>query len=198
MIRISFIAFVLLACCTISHAQKHAIGLRLGDPMAVTYKNYLSKTQSVEFILGSAPTNWHWGYYQNSFEHYSQFDNERYISHEVLSTLYLQGRYLLNYDIQIDGMIGKLDWYWGLGALLKVANVRYTFQDFSGNLPVESETKYDIDLGPEGIIGLEYKFEDVPISVFGETSLVIELLDRPGAIRVFGAAGVRYNFNRLQ
>src|SRR6478752_5292801 len=111
--RISFITIILLACCTISYAQKHAIGVRLGDPMGITYKNYLSKTQSAEFILGSASPNWHWDYYQRSFEHYSQFDNDRYISHEVLSTLYLQARYLLNYNIQIEGMIGKLDWYWG-------------------------------------------------------------------------------------
>jgi hypothetical protein len=198
MIRISFIALVLLACCTVSNAQKHAIGLRLGDPMGITYKNYLTKTRSVEFILGSASKNWHWDYYQNSFEDYSQFSNDRYISHQVLSTLYLQGRYLLNYDIQIDGMVGKLDWYWGLGALVKAAHVRYTFQDFSGNVPVESGTKYDIDFGPEGIIGLEYKFQNIPLSVFGEASLLIELADRPGAIRVFGAVGARYNFNRLQ
>jgi len=198
MIRIGFFVFSLLACCSISHAQKHAIGLRLGDPMGITYKNYISKTQSAEFILGSAPANWHWNYYQNSFHHYSQFDNDRYISHEVLSTIYLQARYLLNYDIQIDGMIGKLDWYWGLGALLKTASVRYHFQDISGNVPAESETKHDFDFGPEGIIGLEYRFADIPLSVFGETSLMIELLDRPGAVRVFGAAGVRYNFNRLQ
>ncbi|HZX74300.1 MAG TPA: hypothetical protein VFE57_07765, partial [Cyclobacteriaceae bacterium] len=184
MIRISFIVVVLLACCTISNAQKHGIGLRFGDPMGITYKNYLSKTRSVEFILGSASKNWHWDYYQGSFEHYSQFDNYQYRSHEVQSTLYLQARYLLNYDIQISGMVGKLDWYWGLGALLKSANVRYHYQDFSGTGPVLTDTKYDIDFGPEGIIGLEYKFEDVPLSIFGETSLMLELLDRPGAIRV--------------
>ena len=198
MMRTSLVAAVLLVCVTITNAQKQGIGLRLGDPMGITYKNYLNKTRSVEFILGSASRNWHGAYYLNSFESYSQYDNYRYISHEVLSTIYLQARYLLNYDIRIDGMVGKLDWYWGIGALLKSSNVRYRFQDFSGNGPVNTSTKYDIDLGPEGIIGLEYKFQDVPVSVFGETSLMIELADRPGALRVFGGVGVRYNFNRLQ
>lgn len=178
-----------------AHAQRHGIGLRLGDPVGITYKNYLSKTQSVEFGLGTVSPNWHWSYYQNSFEHYPQFNNDRYVSHEVLSTVYLQARYLLNYDLRIDGMIGKLDWYWGLGAMLKSTQVRYAFQAISGNEPVRREVKSDIDLGPEGIIGLEYKFEDVPVSVFAETSLLIELLDRPGAVRVFGGAGVRYNFD---
>jgi hypothetical protein len=196
--RIFYFIVVLLACSTLSNAQKHALGLRLGDPMGITYKNYLDKTHSVEAILGSASPDWHWGYYQRSFDNYSQYDNDRYISHRVLNTLYLQARYLVNYNIQIDGMVGKLDWYWGLGALLKSANVRYTFQDLSGTQPVRTDTKYNIDLGPEGIIGLEYKFEDIPVSVFGETSLLIELLDRPGAVRVFGGGGVRYNFNRLQ
>jgi hypothetical protein len=195
---INCLVVVLLAVCTVSHAQKHGIGLRLGDPVGVTYKNYLNKNHSVEAIIGSASPDWHWGYYQRSFENYPRYDNDRYVSHRVLSTLSLQARYLVNYNISIDGMVGKLDWYWGLGALLKSANVRYTFQDFSGNFPVRTDTKYDIDLGPEGIIGLEYKFEDIPVSVFGETSLMIELVDRPGAVRIFGGAGVRYNFNRLQ
>src|SRR6478752_2004311 len=113
MIRINLIAIVLVAFCTVSNAQKHGIGLRLGDPMGITYKNYLNKTRSVEFILGSASQNWHWAYYERAFENYSEYDNYRYVSHEVLSTLYLQGRYLLNDEIRIDGMVGKLDWYWG-------------------------------------------------------------------------------------
>ena len=199
MMRTSLVAAVLLACVTITNAQKQGIGLRLGDPMGITYKNYLNKTRSVEFILGSASRNWHGGYYLNSFESYSQYDNYRYISHEVLSTLYLQARYLLNYDIQIDGMVGRLDWYWGVGAMLKSARVRYTYRgDLTSSFIPPPDTKTDIDLGPEGIIGLEYKFQDVPVSVFGETSLMIELADRPGALRVFGGVGVRYNFNRLQ
>ena len=199
MVRITIIVLGFLISGNMAHAQlqKHGIGVRLGDPSGITYKNYLSKTRSVEFGIGSISPNWHWGYYQRSFGDYSQYKNDRYLSHEVMSTLYLQARYLLNYDIQIDGMVGKLDWYWGAGAMLKLARVRYHYQDITNTFLPQTDTKSDIDLGPEGIIGLEYKFEGLPLSVFGEASLMIELLNRPGAVRVFSGVGIRYNFDRL-
>ena len=51
----------------------------------------------------------------------------------------------------------------------------------------------DIDIGPEGMIGMEYTFEDVPITVFGEVSLMLELVDRV-TLRPFTGVGARYRF----
>lgn len=176
----------------IAVAQNQGIGIRLGDPMGVTYKRYFGNTRAVEFGLGSAGLGWHDGYYKNSFEARDKYDGYRYRSHTVENTLYLQGRYLLHYNIDVRDIEGKWDWYWGVGGLLKFSKVKYRFYD---DIPPfqETDTDNDIDFGPEGIIGMEYTFKDAPITIFGEVSLMFEMVDRV-TLRTFGGAGARYNF----
>lgn len=191
-----FVLTIFLFVGYFSFAQRlnQGIGLRLGDPVGITYKKYLPHSQAVELILGGASASWHRTYYQNSFDEYSQYDNYRYIGHTVESSVYLQGRYLFHYNIPVEGMVGKLDWYWGLGAMMKVAKVKYRYQDLEGGPASRTDVKTDFDIGPEGIGGIEYFFEDIPLSVFGEASVMVELADRPGAVGVFGAVGLRYIF----
>jgi hypothetical protein len=172
---------------------KQAIGLRAGSPLSITYKRYLGNDRAVEFMIGSAPTKWYKVYYKNSFDAYSKYDDLEYVSHTVRSSVYLQARYLFHYHIEeeIDGI---LQWYWGLGAMFKGATIHYRFREFDDPL-LFSDTKNDIDLGLEAPIGLEYTFEDVPITLFGELSLFFELADRPATIRgPFIGLGARYNF----
>jgi hypothetical protein len=182
----------LMLCFFGASAQRQGIGVRLGDPMGVTYKRYLPGNKAVEFGLGSASPGWHQSYYEKSFKVRHEYDDFRYRSHSVESTLYLQGRYLLHYEIPIEGMEGKLEWYWGVGAILKFAKVKYRFQDLE-TTAVDSDTRSDIDLGPEGIGGMEYTFQDVPVTIFGDISLMLELVDRP-TLRPFAGIGARYNF----
>jgi hypothetical protein len=175
-------------------AQKQSVGLRIGNPLGITYKRYLPNDRAFEFGLGTAPSGWSSNYYKNSFKDYNHYDNYDYRSHDVNSTIYFQGRYLFQYNIPIEGMVGKLDWYWGVGALLKIANVNFTYQDGDSPSNIGHDTKTDIDFGPEGIAGMEYTFDDVPITIFGEVSVMLEFADRPLTFRCFGAAGARFNF----
>jgi len=190
-----FILLAFLFVGYLSFAQKQGIGLRLGDPVGLTYKKYLPRNHAFEFGIGGASPQWHRTYYQNSFDEYSQYDNYRYIGHTVESTVYLQARYLFHYNIPVEGMEGKLDWYWGAGGMLKIAKIKYKYQDLENNPATRTDVKTDIDIGPEGILGLEYFFEDIPLTVFGEASLLVELADRPGSVRAFGGLGLRYMFN---
>jgi hypothetical protein len=182
----------LMFCFAGAFAQHQGIGVRLGDPMGLTYKMYFRDKKAIEFGLGSASPGWHRNYYEKSFEARDQYKDSRYRSHSVQSTIYLQGRYLLHHDIHIEGMEGKLDWYWGVGGLLKFSKVKYRFQNVENAL-VESDTRNDVDFGPEGIGGMEYEFQDVPVTIFGEVSLMLELVDRP-TLRPFAGIGARYNF----
>ncbi|MBX2914072.1 MAG: hypothetical protein KF856_02245 [Cyclobacteriaceae bacterium] len=190
--RLGFL--IMLIISTTAMAQQQGIGLRLGDPTGVTYKKYLGRTRAVEFGIGSAPAQWHNNYYINSFEQYPRFDNYRYQNHTVQSTVYLQGRYLFQYNIPVENMEGSLAGYWGAGALLKAAQIQYRFQNREAPFASGRGSVNDLDLGPEGIIGLEYTFQDTPLTVFGETSVFLEIADRPATIRAFGGLGVRYNF----
>jgi hypothetical protein len=88
-------------------------------------------------------------------------------------------------------MMGKLQWYWGIGGLIKMARVDYRVKKID---VVTTRSQTDIDIGPEGILGMEYTFEDVPLTIFGEFSLFVEIVDRPAALRGMSGVGVRYNF----
>jgi hypothetical protein len=174
------------------YSQDRGIGLRLGNPIGITYKKYFPRQhKAIELGLGSGYSTWYPHYYENTFNDFDRYEDFEYISHDVKSSLYFQGRYLLQNDIPIEGMVGRLEWYWGIGGLLKIAQVDFRYRDVD---EVITSSRTDIDLGPEGILGMEYTFEDVPLTIFGELSLMIEIADRPLALRGFSGVGVRYNF----
>ena len=182
-----------LATTAIAFGQNQGIGLRVGNPLGLTYKRYLPNDRAFEFIFGTAPSGWNKNYYKNSFKDLDDYESNSYLSHDVESTVYFQARYLFDYNIPVEGMVGKLDWYWGAGALLKFAkvNYRYQFGDAPANI---NDTRTDIDFGPEGIAGMEYTFDDIPLTIFGEVSVLLEFADRPLTFRAFAAAGARFNF----
>ena len=71
--------------------------------------------------------------------------------------------------------IKGLDWYFGAGGQIK---------SFSGS----------VDLGIDGTVGAEYLFQNVPISVFLDVIIYVELVDDPLDIDLDAGIGVRYNF----
>ena len=185
---------VAMLACTVSQAQDRSLGLRLGYPLGITYKAYIQSNHAVEFLLGTAPGGWNSHYYEKSFSKYNDFDNAHYLSHHVKTTVYLQGRYLFQYNIPVDGMEGKLDWYWGAGAMLKLASVQYKYRLSEPPTTDYFKTVTDIDFGPEFMGGMEYTFEDVPITLFGEVSILMELVNRPLVFRGFAGVGGRLRF----
>jgi len=189
---------IFLLCILISTAAAaqrrpdRSIGLRLGLPSGLVYKKYLPKGKAAEFLIGSVPGGWNQYYYENTFHDFDKYEGYHYRSHNINSTLYLHGRYLLQNDIYIDGMMGKLDWYWGAGAVMKLASVTYYYRDENDINRTKNTT--DIDFGPEGIIGMEYTFHDLPLTVLGDISLMLEIVDRPAALHGLSGLGIRYNF----
>lgn len=170
--RLAFL--IMLIISTVAGAQQQGIGLRLGDPMGVSYKKYFGRSHAIEFGVGSAPTNGNNSYYLNSFYEYPRYDNYRYQNHTVQSTLYLQARYLFHYNIPMQDIEGKLEWYWGGGAMLKASKIQYRYQTREAPFEPGRDIINDIDLGPEGIVGLEYTFQDVPMTIFGETGILLK------------------------
>jgi hypothetical protein len=183
------ISFLLLSVSV--YSQRQAIGLRVGDPVGLTYKKYFRRgIKALEFGIGTTGAAWHENYYKNSFKKIGRFQGFNYQSHIVESTIYLQARYMVNNQIVFEGIQGEWLWYWGFGAVAKSARIQYRYND-NGTMFTREYT--DIDLGPEIIIGTEYKIEGVPINVFGEVSLMGEIINRVG-VRNFGGVGIRYVF----
>ncbi|MEJ1236661.1 hypothetical protein WBG78_00950 [Chryseolinea sp. T2] len=189
------IAAILVACVAYNaSAQDRSLGLRLGYPLGITFKSYIQSNHAVEFLLGTQPGNWSSNYYKKSFHKFNDFENDTYLSHHVRSTLYLQGRYLFQYNIPVSGMEGMLDWYWGAGAMIKFASVQYQYHTNEPPKTPYYQTVTDVDFGPEFMGGMEYTFEDVPITLFGEVSVLIELVNRPFVFRGFAGVGGRLRF----
>ena len=51
----------------ISFAQERGVGIRLGEPLSITYKDFLTEYISIEGMIGSAGINGG-SYYQKDFE----------------------------------------------------------------------------------------------------------------------------------
>ena len=170
-------------------AQRNGIGIRLGEPSAITYKRYLADNKALEFLIGTAPNSLGDTYYRTSL--IKKYDDYTYVDHEVSEVFYLQGRYQFNHQIPTEGLAGKLDWYWGIGAAFKTAKLEYVFKDEFQDLDILSRS--DLDVGPEIMGGFEFTLQNTPLAVFAEMSTFIELADRT-TIRVLGGFGARYNF----
>jgi len=175
------------------NSPTQSVSLRLGVPVGFTYKIYTGKAEAFEFGIGGASPYWAHTYYVNSFNSFSKYKDFKYLDHKVESTIYLQGRYLKDFPIPTTGMQGQLNWYCGVGAVLKIARLNYTYTDIDASPPTQRDEHTDIDFGPEAILGAEYWLEDTPFSFYGEGSAMLELFDRVGG-RAFAAVGVRYHF----
>ena len=192
------ILFLLSLLCTSPLLAQHKDwggGVRLGDPVGVSVKKYLSRQRAVEVNVGRT-----WGYnYSNAFYRHSNYDRDFYDYewHRLRSSVSLQGRYLLHKDLRLKELPG-LDWYYGLGAQLRFFSVDYRYRYYPTLEKRQSITQVDrvthTDIGLDGIIGLEYSWREVPISVFADVNLFLELLDDPFLPFLQGGAGFRYYF----
>ncbi|MEM6525399.1 MAG: hypothetical protein AAGF85_03605 [Bacteroidota bacterium] len=188
---VCLIGLFYLSNWTIAQSFDQWVGLRVGDPFGLSYKQYGNNRTALEFTIGTTSRNRHGAYYKDKFGKINDFDRFNYSDHTVDFTLATQGRYLLHYSFPAN-VEGRLDWYWGLGAHLRISTLEYAYFDESESLNFDERTNFD--LGPEGVLGMEYEFQDYPIVGFGEFSLLGEVVDQPLKFRLFAAVGIRYGF----
>ncbi|HAQ61633.1 TPA: hypothetical protein DCR49_06495 [Candidatus Delongbacteria bacterium] len=193
-IKISLIIIAILFAGTTAFAQKKGgstnnewgIGIRLGDPSGLTVKKYFGNN-SLEFSLGRSHTWYNDRYYDDYYHDY--YDD--YKDYKVISDpIGFQCHYLFQKPINRigDQRVGGLDWYYGFGGQL-ITQSYYIYYD---NDTREKFT--DLDLGADGVIGLEYRFKNSPISMFLDLTLMMEIFDDPFYFWTNGGIGVRYNF----
>ncbi len=184
--------------------KKWGLGVRLGDPAGVSIKKYVY-VNAWELSIGRTHwldrndwyndrfVDWYWDQKFN----YTEF---RYAGYDVTAPVALQFHYLFHKEINRIGneSVNGLDWYFGFGGQLRYQAYYY---DFYYKLVGSNEWYYakskkvtDIDLGADGVIGLEYLFNDVPISIFLDLSLFMEIVDNPFVFCWQGGIGARYNF----
>jgi hypothetical protein len=168
------------------------IGIRAGDPTALTVKRFMGD-RAWEFNIGRTHV---WNFdAMREFE--SDFKDYRYLDSRFRSAVSLQARYLVFKPITIEGR-DKLSWYAGVGGQIRSVSVDYRYRYWVGpdgnDWRERWESVNDVDLGADLIGGLDFTFHDIPLSIFGDINLFVELLDSPLFLRLQGGFGVRYNF----
>ncbi|MCF1752763.1 hypothetical protein [Mariniradius sediminis] len=188
----------LLAICLMPMslmAQEPGIGLRMGEPFSITYKTFLDDNISIEGMFGSAGPN-SASYYRNTFENNRPGPNTFYIGHSTSNRWSMNFR--MAYHEDITDMIGigsgYLLAYAGAGAQLRSVMVDYVYSQGTNPNVTFAEQRRNMDFGPEGFVGSEYYIEEIPLSVFAEFGLFMELVERFGHFRLQGAIGARYLF----
>ena len=189
------IAVLIFFLPILGFAQERGAGIRLGEPFALTYKDFFEDYLSYEILVGAGGVN-QGDYFRKDFDSNPPANNAFYLGHTADRGVSLSFRMALHEDItdMFDIEQGYLLGYAGAGVQLRTTRVNYVYNvgTSSSTLPL-SEERTNFDLGPEVFGGAEYYFDDTPISVFVEIGLFVEFVDRIN-MRGQGGIGVRYLF----
>lgn len=178
----------LTAGFSIAGISQTGIGIRLGDPTAISLKHYMSESNALEINIG-APTYYKGYDYRYYYTHDNRFKNKYYYNYGYRPNfgIAFQVHYLMHQDfLDVDG----LKWYWGPGGQLRYQTGIMHYWDNEG---FHEYRLTDIGLGPDITIGFEYTFSDVPVSVALDITAFLEIFDRVRLVEQAGLA-VRYNF----
>jgi hypothetical protein len=178
-------------------AQEHQVGVRIGEPFSLSYKTFIQEKISVEGLVGRASPNSS-QYYRRAFDNSPPVSSAIYTSHTTGDALSLNLRLAYHEDISGEFNIteGALFAFAGGGGQFRTlrANYIWTTPSPSGPNVFRNERRRNVDFGVEGFIGSEYYLEDLPISIFAEVGLFMEIVDRPGHLKLQGGIGARYMF----
>ncbi len=176
-----------------------AIGLKLGDPFALSYKFYPNKNWAFAADAGKAASGLYNKYYRNAFNTYLPDSLEgqetmQYLSHKVTADWFLEAKFL--YQWNAEKISKGLQLYAGLGWQWRNTKLTYDYLYEDGNFESKfgkfSENRFTY--GPVGILGFEYSYFSLPISAFIEIEWFTDVLLDPGYNRFQGGVGLRYVF----
>ena len=175
-------------------AQKNSIGLRLGEINGISYKMYQNNYgNALEISVGRTNSFFYGnGRYRDGFDDWADKKNHKgatYVGYDRSFPLALQVHYLFNN--KLDDVTPGLSWYYGFGGQLRYSSYTY---EYWYNGEYYTERSADIDLGVHAIIGVEYKIPDVPIRLFLDGAVLVEIVDNPLFIWGQIGLGARYDF----
>ena len=178
------------------------LGVKAGDPTGLSVKFY-RKTAAIELVVGRpyyfSSRYYDNHYYSDRFFKYDKYSNgyysfDRYEAHNPIA---IQLHFLKS---KATKSIKELKLYYGGGPQLRAFKVDYFYhyRDYYGPkggdyvIRTGQDHYTNIDLGLDGVFGMEYTFSDLPISIFADVNLFLELVDELN-LSLQGGLGVRYN-----
>ncbi len=198
--------FIVLFLCltgTVSVAQqnkKWGVGARVGEPLGLTVKKYFSTRHTVELNVGRA-----WAFdYTDAFHEQGGYNRDLF-EHEWYSnrtSMGVQAHYLRHWQIHPKIMRG-MEWYYGGGVQFRRFSADYGYREYEqaerqGSWTTHEDRVSYVELGVDGVVGLEYSWRNTPISAFADVNLFLDLMNDLQRPRVQGGLGARYYFSRLR
>ena len=180
------------------NGQGWGLGPRVGDPAGLSYKKYMDGNV-LELTIGGANLF----YDKNlSFRNFNNrlTTNGTVVINKATIPKGVQVHYL--FQKKLSYATPTLQWYLGGGGQFRVQKASYDFK-----YKVQNDTMWhyatggmvtDVDLGADGVIGLEYSPTNIPISIFLDMSLFLEGLDDPFVFVFQSGIGIRYNFQKIK
>ncbi|MCB0488877.1 MAG: hypothetical protein R2820_07465 [Cyclobacteriaceae bacterium] len=179
------------------------IGVKMGDPFALTYKFYPNKNWAFAADAGKAASGLYNKYYRNLYNTYlpdtlGDSKTLTYLAHKAKTDWFFQAKFLYQWDIS---KVSKgLQLYTGLGWQWRSTTLTYDYlyrEEVNG---VELESRFGkfdrnrFTHGPVAVLGFEYSYFTIPISAFIEVEWFTDTLLDPGYQRFQGGVGLRYVF----
>jgi hypothetical protein len=191
--------------CPIFENSKYpyqGIGIKLGDPFAITYKYYFNKQVAIAVDIGKASSGLYNRYFREKFDEYVVRDtfatsdaSIEYYTHKVVSDIIGEVKFLYHFDA--SKISPGLQAYIGAGWEWKNTKLQY---DYTYKKSVSDPDKFGrfdrtrFTMGPQAVVGIEYAYFKIPISAFMELEYFSDIFADPGWSRVEGGVGLRYVF----
>lgn len=182
-----------------SHHPYQGIGMKLGDPLALSYKYYPNKHFAFAADLGKVASGLYSKYYRKQFASYlpdtlTGEKSIKYLTHHALRDLYFEAKFL--YQWNADNISKGLQFYTGVGWQWRSTKLAYDYIYENGPF-VNQLGKFNrsrFTYGPTAIVGFEYSYFSLPLSAFIEIEWFTDTLLDPGYNRFQGGVGLRYIF----
>lgn len=186
--------------CVVAQKKKHigGVGLKMGAPMGITYKQYFLKRFGFEIAGGLANSNLSDTDVEERFNEMPEYSEFTYALHEVRSGYAAQARVVMHNPIPRfltrRGFVG-LDWYIGAGAEFRIIQIEYLYKvEISPTSNDFQNADYTSkDIGPEWMLGIEYAFSEIPFSAFAEMGMFFKVNGKQSH-SLQGGLGARFNF----
>ncbi|MEK6782918.1 MAG: hypothetical protein AABY93_14565 [Bacteroidota bacterium] len=188
--------------CPIFHESKYpyqGIGLKFGDPFALTYKFYPNKNWAFSADAGKVASGLYNKYYRSVFKGYlpDTLTGEQtisYLTHKANTDWLIEAKFLYQWDA--EKISEGLQLYAGLGWQWRATSLTYDYlyEDGFFESKFGKFTEKRFTYGPVVIVGFEYSYFSLPISAFIEIEWFTDALIDPGYKRFQGGVGLRYVF----
>lgn len=191
-----FMAAILAAALSTSvHSQELGLGFKLGDPLGITLKKY-SDDKAFELVFGRT-SYWSRYDYNDLFYRKYKYDSKySYYGYTKPNPLAIQLHFLKSSELkEVEG----LNIYYGGGLQFRFGSIEYHYYydvftpGYGWSRVYETDKQVQIDLGLDGVVGLEYTFKDAPVSIFADVNIFLELYDDFFQAWGQGGIGARYN-----